>query len=296
MAAVLIICWEGPLTGMQTDMVENEREIQRQVREFYDRVGWKEISDGLYQNARYEDLRPVSQEYIHRCHLRVGRHLDPNGRLFLDAGSGPIQYPEYLDYSRGYQKRVCVDLSITALKAARERIGAKGLFVVSDVSHLPFAPNVFDAVVSLHTIHHLPASQHVRAYLELHRVLAPGQRAVVVNGWDSSGLNEFFHRIKAWLKKRKSVAANGASREDDIELGKGTFVNKHDAHWLKEALKDRMRFRILVWRSANTNVLRFFIRDEWFGRFWLRILYRLEELSPRFFGEKGLYPLVVISK
>ena len=65
-----------------------ENTIQ-QVREFYDRIGWSQVGDGLYQNARYEDLRPVAQEYIHKCHLRVNRHLDPQGRFFLDAGSGP---------------------------------------------------------------------------------------------------------------------------------------------------------------------------------------------------------------
>src|SRR3989304_50241 len=168
---------------MQIKPLENEHEIQRQVREFYDRVGWKEISEGLYQNARYEDLRPVSREYIHRCHLRITRHLHPKGHFFLDAGSGPIQYPEYLDYSKGYQKRICADVSITALKAARERIGSQGSYVVSDVSRLPFVADAFAAVVSLHTIHHLPVSQHVQAYMELRRVLTPGRRAVVVNGW-----------------------------------------------------------------------------------------------------------------
>ncbi len=284
------------MTGMPTDTLNDEREIKRQVREFYDRVGWKEVSDGLYQNARYEDLRPVTQEYIHRCHLRVGRHLLPTGRLFLDAGSGPIQYPEYIEYSRGYAKRICADISITALKAARERVGAHGAFVVSDVSHLPFAPNVFDAVVSLHTIHHLPTSQHAQAYTELHRVLTPSRRAVVVNGWGYSSLNVLFHHVKTWLKGRKGVAKINGTTPEEIELGKGTFVNKQDARWLKSVLDGRMKFKILVWRSADTNVLRFFIREEWGGRFWLRILYQLEELFPRFFGEKGLYPLVVISK
>jgi SAM-dependent methyltransferase len=275
---------------------EDEREIKRQVREFYDRVGWKEVSDGIFQNARYEDLRPVSQEYIHRGHLRVARHLLPAGSLFLDAGSGPIQYPEYVEYSRGYKLRVCADISITALKAARERIGAHGAFVVSDVSHLPFASNVFDAVVSLHTIHHLPANQHVQAYVDLHRVLTPKRVAVVVNGWDYSSLNEFFHTVKGWLKGRKGVGKVEGTLPEELELGKGTFVNKGDAHWLKSVLAGKMKFKILVWRSANTNVLRFFIRPEWGGKFWLRILYRLEEWFPRFFGERGLYPLIVINK
>ena len=277
-------------------MIDSEREVKRQVREFYDRVGWKEVSDGVFQNARYEDLRPVSQEYIHRCHQRVGRHLAASGRLFLDAGSGPIQYPEYVEYSQGFARRICADISITALKAARERIGARGAFVVSDISHLPFTPEAFDAVVSLHTIHHLPASQHLQAYLEIHRVLTPGRRAVVVNGWDSSPLNQFFDRIKSWLKGRKGVAPVTGVSPEEIELGKGTFVNKQDARWLKGILRGKMDYRILVWRSASTNVLRFFIREEWLGRFWLRVLFSLEEVFPHFFGEKGLYPLVVISK
>ena len=54
---------------------------KQQVRDFYDRIGWSQQSDGLYQNARYEDLRPVSRDYIHKCHLRVQRHLAPRGRF-----------------------------------------------------------------------------------------------------------------------------------------------------------------------------------------------------------------------
>jgi SAM-dependent methyltransferase len=201
-----------------------------------------------------------------------------------------------VEYSQGFASRICADISITALKAARERIGARGAFVVSDISHLPFTPEAFDAVVSLHTIHHLPASQHLQAYLEIHRVLTPGRRAVVVNGWDSSPLNQFFDRIKSWLKGRKGVAPVTGVSPEEIELGKGTFVNKQDAHWLNGILRGKMDYRILVWRSASTNVLRFFIREEWLGRFWLRVLFSLEEVFPHFFGEKGLYPLVVISK
>src|SRR4030067_3629467 len=104
-----------------------EIEIKHQVREFYDRVGGQEASDGFYQNATYEDLRPVARDYIHKCHLRVLRYLNPSGRFLLDAGSGPIQYPEYLEYSKSYQARVCADISIIALKEARKRIGSPGL-------------------------------------------------------------------------------------------------------------------------------------------------------------------------
>ena len=119
-------------------MMQPHKSNKEDVRHFYDQVGWQ-LEDGEhYQNAHYEDLRPVSQEYIHRCHLRVNRHLKPNGKFLLDAGSGPIQYPEYLTYSEHYQYRVCADISIVALKEARKRTGAKGLMVVADVANLPF--------------------------------------------------------------------------------------------------------------------------------------------------------------
>ena len=68
----------------------NDLEVKEQVRQFYNQVGWQKVGEGIYQNARYEDLRPVSSDYIHRCHLRVKRFLKPDGVYLLDAGSGPI--------------------------------------------------------------------------------------------------------------------------------------------------------------------------------------------------------------
>ena len=47
------------------------QDSKQKVREFYDEIGWSRESSGYYQNARYEDLRPVSAEYIHKCHLRI---------------------------------------------------------------------------------------------------------------------------------------------------------------------------------------------------------------------------------
>jgi hypothetical protein len=82
----------------------SDAEIKSNVREFYDQVGWQEVNDGIYQNATYEDLRPVVRNYIHNCHLRVLRHLKPQGKLLLDAGSGPsnIPIPEFSRYNIGY--------------------------------------------------------------------------------------------------------------------------------------------------------------------------------------------------
>ena len=51
-------------------MREKDFTIQ-EVKSFYDSIGWQMTEDGVYQNARYEDLRPVSREYIHQCHCEL---------------------------------------------------------------------------------------------------------------------------------------------------------------------------------------------------------------------------------
>jgi ubiquinone/menaquinone biosynthesis C-methylase UbiE len=286
----------------------SEAEIKQQVRQFYDQVGWQELGEGVYQNARYEDLRSVSREYIHRCHLRVNHHLKPEGRYLLDAGSGPIQYPEYLTYSEGYEYRVCADISHVALQEARKRIGDHGLFVVADVANMPFRADVFDGVVSLHTIHHLPQDEHLQAYLDLFRVLMPGCTAVVVNGWHDPPLGVVLDKLRHWmlrwrgrirrLLRRPSVSVKQKRDKTDRKPGdpKSTFVDKSTPAWLKREVGTQMPLKIWVWRSVSVKVLRVFIHDGWGGRGILRFLFWLEERFPRYFGENGQYPLIVINK
>ncbi len=308
----------------------SEAEIRQRVRQFYDRVGWQTVEGGSYQNARYEDLRPVSREYIQRCHLRVKRFLKPAGRFLLDAGSGPVQYAEYLAYSEGYQRRVCVDISIVALKEARHRIGDHGLFVVADVANLPFKSEPFEGVVSLHTFHHLPLAQQAEAYDELYRVLQTGCSAVVVNGWTDSALmrragwlvrgmervGALFARLRPGRKAEKAEGSGRVTRRGggerntssrlsdaaaraDVPVRKtpsGTFINKLDPAWLRQNIGPNMNYSLYPWRSVSVRFLRAVIHRATGGRLWLRLLFWLEERFPRFFAEKGQYPMVIIRK
>ncbi|HEY9075508.1 MAG TPA: class I SAM-dependent methyltransferase [Anaerolineaceae bacterium] len=285
----------------------SEASTTEQVRQFYDQVGWQVTREGLYQNARYEDLRPVAQEYIHRCHLRVNRHLKPSGRYLLDAGSGPVQYPEYLTYSEHYHYRVCLDLSHVALEEARARLGDKGLYVVADVANLPFAPGVFEGVVSLHTFHHLPAGTQPRAYQEVHRVLAEGSHAVIVNGWTEAPLMRrlawlvnLAERLGKRLRRKTQVIQPEVQAEQGTNPVKtaptGTFVQKIDANWLERELASQMHLEIYPWRSINVRFMRALVHQKLAGKAFLRLLFWLEERFPRWFARNGQYPLVVIYK
>ena len=280
-----------------------DNSTKQDVRQFYDRIGWQKVSEGMYQNAQYEDLRPVSRAYIHRCHLRINRHLKKSGKYLLDAGSGPIQYPEYITYSEGYDHRVCLDISIVALEEARERIGTThGMFVVGDVANLPFERDCFDGIVSLHTLHHLPAEDYIPAFHALKRVLTSGSTAAIVNGWSESRFVTFFNKpmlLMERLTRRKNM--NDATPAENAALVKskkpsGTFVHKLDAQGLRDQLGTDFPIKIRVWRSASVRFLRAMVHPWLLGRFWLWLLFNLEELFPEFFGEKGQYPLITFEK
>jgi len=286
----------------------NEPEIKQNVREFYDQIGWKKESDGYYQNARYEDLRPISAEYIHRCHLRITPYFSDGGKFFLDAGSGPVQYPEYLTYSMNFEKRVCADISITALIEARKKIGAHGLFVVADIANLPFTAGAFDGIVSLHTLHHLPLDEQEKAWMDLIRVLAPKKTAVVVNGWTESKMMKKWQPMMEKMEKIGRLIARIRGKElkkdqkgkravSDTAQATGTFVQKLDASWIRSKLDmpGILSVDIRCWRSVSVRWLRALIHQP-FGRLALRILFRNEEKRPEFYGKYGQYPLIIIKK
>jgi ubiquinone/menaquinone biosynthesis C-methylase UbiE len=281
--------------------------VKKEIGQFYDQIGWQLEGDGIYQNARYEDLRPVSSEYIHRCHMRVKRHLAPTGDFLLDAGSGPVQYDEYLTSSENYRYRVCMDLSVVALQEARKRLGDKGVYINADITNLPFKDDTFDGIVALHTIHHVPIEEKVGVYKGLQRVLKPGRSMVTVDGWAEVPLGKvmgfFMHianRLRRWTGKEapkmppdvQSSTQNGEA----AKLPAGTFVLKTSAKWFHSVMKDQLPYEIRVWRSVPVKFLRSVIQPEWGGRLWLKILYRLEEWFPHYFGEKGQYPLIIIKK
>ncbi len=279
-------------------------DVSSEVQEFYNQVGWTKQSDGFYQNARYEDLRPVSADYIHRCHLRVKKHLPVSGQYLLDAGSGPIQYPEYIKYSQNYQYRVCVDLSIVALQEARKQIGDHGLFVVADVTRLPFLEGVFPGIVSLHTFHHIPLDSQMRAYEEVYRTMAAEGRAVVVNGWTDPWLMRISNRLvqfaerwgNRWNDSQKKEIGSGSVQTEKKKQPVGTFINKMNPEWLKNHLQGKISYQIFCWRSINVRFMRALIHGKIGGSLFLKLLFWLEDIFPHWFGKNGQYPLIVLYK
>lgn len=267
--------------------LETEKKI---LMDFYDQIGWQ-AQDGQFADAaRFEDLRPVSQEYIHRCHLRVRRYLPAGGIFLLDAASGPVQYPEYLTYSEGYTYRVCADISFVALREARRKLGEKGLYLLCDVTDLPLRDGSMDGAVSLHTVYHVPAAQQADAVRELYRVLRPGGSAAVVYSWGDHALLTRLFLLPLRLARR--LLRRGEGTPPPV----GLYYFHHDYAWFRREIRSACHARLAVWRSVGVPFLKRLIHERLAGRFWLRLLYRFEEWFPRFFGRIGQYPLFHLRK
>ncbi|MEI8132343.1 MAG: class I SAM-dependent methyltransferase, partial [Leptolinea sp.] len=173
----------------------------------------------------------------------------------------------------------------------------------------PFKPETFDGLVSLHTLHHLPLPEQKKAYAEFLRVLQANRTAVVVNGWTDSLLMRLAKpkvRFMEWL----GIIISGQHDEDKDTVLKsacygvepprkeptGTFIEKFSPEWLQLEISPFAKFEILCWRSVNVRYLRAVIHTQVAGKIVLKMLFQLEEWFPRFFGEKGQYPLIVLHK
>jgi SAM-dependent methyltransferase len=254
------------------------------VREFYDRIGWVRQADGCFGDAEaFEDRRPVAAAYIARCHARVLRHLGEPGGLLLDCASGPVQYEAYRAYSRGYRRRVCVDISLVALREARATLGSHGWYVVGDITALPFRPAAFAAAVSLHTICHVPPTLQPAAFAELYRVIQ--RRAVIVHAVGPHGP---LHRLLT-LPRRLLGRASGPAPAP-------LPFFPQPIRWLRREVLARYPARLACWRTLSAPMMQAVVRPWLGGLALLRVLFVLETWLPRVFGRIGQYPLIVLTK
>ena len=77
------------------------------------------------------------------------------GQKIIGLGSGPIQYPEYLSYSKNFKKRYCIDLSKKALEKAKEKSEKHGEYLHGSFFDIDLPKNHFDCSITLHCMYHI---------------------------------------------------------------------------------------------------------------------------------------------
>jgi arsenite methyltransferase len=130
----------------------------------------------------------------------------------LDVGSGPGLLAAAVGEATGSSGAVCgVDISEPLLSAARRHCAHLSWvqFQQSDATQLPFPDQVFDAAISTQVLEYV---RDVDAALaEIHRVLRPGGRAVIVDTdwdsivWNSSDREQMKRVLAAWEQHAADV-------------------------------------------------------------------------------------------
>jgi len=118
----------------------------------------------------------------------------PGGRT-LEVGCGPGT--DLRQLASAGLRPVAVDMTINGIKLARRHLEAHGLtgtLVLGNAEKLAFADNSFDCAWSAGVLHHVDDTQG--AIDEIHRVLRPGGKAVVVLYHKWSWLNFFWKFFK----------------------------------------------------------------------------------------------------
>lgn len=267
------------------------------VKDFYDQRGWHTTDKGDYEDADiFEDLRPFAQDYIKKCHDRVSRYLLPSGKYMMDAASGALQYPDYLQYSANYQYRICVDMSFQGLSECKRKLGEKGIYLLCDMTNLPIKDNKVDGFVSLNTIYHIPKDEQVKAISELYRALKSSGKGVVVYDWykHSPWMNVSLLPFRGFAFIRNKIKALFAGVQGK-KPSKMLYFYAHPYSYFKEN-PNMPPFELVCWRSISVSFMKVYTHSWLFGKQILNAIYKKEEKDPYTCGLKGEYPMFVFEK
>lgn len=267
-------------------------DAEERVSKFYNTVGWEVLSELTEDARRFEDLREVAAGYVKRCRLRVLRHIPQQGANILDMASGPIQYTEYLEYSKHFEKRYCVDLSVNALEMARQKIGDHGVFLHGSFFDIPMEENFFDCAISLHTIYHMNKEKQEAAVRKLLMVTKPGKPVIIVYSNPETLISKLMRQ--QMVKKIKKLLLNKKHKSDE-EVESELYFYVHPISWWNR-FSDISRVEFFPWRSFNSNAQKTLTPNNKLGSAVFRILFFLEERYPTFFVRNFQYPMIVLTK
>jgi SAM-dependent methyltransferase len=274
------------------------RKEKKTVQQFYDRFGWELAANGIYKDtAAWVDLRPVMLPYYSRVRKRAKKFLRPQGVYFLDAGSGALPHPEYADYSSGYKKHVCVDLSEKGLREARKKLQDRGAYVIADMTRLPFRNETFDGISSNHAIYHVPADEQSNTVLELYRVLKPDCTGVIAYTWPTCPFSDWIVRYpNLWLRVVKKVFVRSGRLHQEVgEDVPPLYFHPHNARWFHHLLGTRgLDYEIRCAQLVDNMFSKALVPDNLLGSLLLRFFSMLESWLPHRLAEVARYPFVII--
>ncbi len=271
---------------------------KQRVFDYYNQINYTVYNNvSLYADSKkWVDYRPVAKSYIENSFTNAAPYLS-TGKYLLDIASGSIGFSQYLDLSKNYDYRVCVDISVNALLEAKANLaatGQKGIFICGDILNIPIKSASMNDVLSQHTLYHLPKNEQAAAVHEMLRVMQTAGKLVIVYSW-------FYH---SWLMNTSLnvVQLYRVARHILGKLYVRLFKSKprlyfyaHRLSWFQTQF-GKSNIDVFCWRSTNQYFQKLFVHKWLGGAKLLAWIQRKEIKHSKWLGKHGEYPVIVIKK
>lgn len=170
-------------------------------------------------NSQREAIESIGYSY------RLHEYRDFKGKKVLDVGSGNGYVLS--KYAGEGADVFGIDITPAGIDLCQKRfelLDLKGDFRVADAQDIPFPDNTFDCVCSMGVLHHVPDTQ--KAIDEIHRVLKPGGRLIVMFYHRHSAKYQFKYRVWSWVTGKPMQQL--VNEFDGIGNPKGSVFSKSD--------------------------------------------------------------------
>lgn len=216
----------------------------------------KQHWDNLHNDPRFRPMYPHDR-VVAWAFRNFPRNQAHNFRL-LDLGCGAGRHSVFLA-REGYRVAAC-DFSAAGLNEARHRADEAGVeieTVLCEADHLNFADQSFDGVLCFGVIYYLPYERFLGAAKEIHRVLKPGGKALVVTRTRKDSRCDKTRRIARATYVLPEFNATAPSRAEDGMIM--TFVGKREIQLAFGGFSS-----ITIDRSTITSGGGVFVDDDWY--------------------------------
>ena len=248
------------------------------IYKFYNTYGWKEKNNISKDAELFEDLRKNSENYVSNCRKRILKYIPNKGQHILDFASGPLQYKEYLEYSKNYKFRHCVDFSKGAIESAKKKLKKKGKYYCGNFFNIKFKANFFDCILSMHTIYHIKKTKQKNAILKLLKIAKKGVPIIIV-----------YSNPDTIISKIKKIFKYKSKQKEKLYF----FCHSND-WWLQFEKFSKIKF--YPWRSFSSGHQKIIFPNNLLGKIMFSILFFLEETFKDFFVNNFQYKIIVLKK
>ena len=260
----------------------------KSIREFYDETGWNLVGDTTTDAIINENFTEVAREYVHKIRNRISEEIGSGANL-LDIGCGPIQYPEYLDYSKNFDKRVCVDLSKKALDIAKSKIGDHGAFFVGDYLDIKTGYEPYSGATLINVLYHVDILDQEKMVRKILSELEVGKVLVVVY----SNPKSFSSRLNMILVFIKRLLRLLFQRKNFNSQSNPIYFRRHNLDFW-QLFQDESSVKIRAWRTFTPAIEKVLFRRFFMGKGFLDLLYKIEKY--RFWAKVAEYQIITLSK